>query len=253
MKLQDKVILIGGGASGIGHAAALNMAAQGAKLIIGDINLAAAEQTANRIVESGGAAIAIGYDQSDSRAISDLVSQSVAHYGQLNGLFANAADLQIIMQDSDLLSMDIAVWERTLKVNLIGTNELIKNALPHLLDAGGGSIVCTSSGAAVVGENERPAYAASKAAINAVCRHVSSRWGKQGIRCNALAPGFILTETAQSNMPQEILDRLRKGYNSDRHGTPEDIGAAVAFLMADEAGWVNGQVWHINGGVNYAN
>lgn len=252
-KLQDKVILIGGGATGIGQAAAIDMARHGAKLIIGDINLAAAEQTANRIVESGGQAIAIAYDQSDSQAISDLVSESVAHYGQLNGLFANAADLQIIMQDSDLLSMDMAVWERTLRVNLIGSNELIRNVLPHLLEAGGGSIVCTSSGAAVIGESERPAYAASKAAINAVCRHVSSKWGKKGIRCNALAPGFILTETAQTNMPQEILDRLRKGYNSDRHGKPDDIGTAVAFLMSDEAAWVNGQVWHINGGVNYAN
>ncbi|WP_255399583.1 SDR family NAD(P)-dependent oxidoreductase [Oceanicoccus sp. KOV_DT_Chl] len=117
----------------------------------------------------------------------------------------------------------------------------------------GGSIVCTSSAASTIGERERPSYAASKAAINSLCRHVASRWGKKGIRCNALAPGFIATETTKENMPAEILDAMLKGYNSDRHGNTLDIAAAVAFLMSDEAGWVNGQVWHINGGAYYAN
>lgn len=253
MKLDQQVILIAGGASGIGQQTAFNLAQQGASVIVGDINIDAAKHTAATICSTGGNAIALGYDQADEASIHSLVEATVAHFGQLNGLFANAADLQIVFEDSDILAMATHVWQRTLNVNVIGTSQLIKAALPHLLKQGGGSIVCTSSTASVVGEPERPAYAASKAAINAICRHVSSKWGKQGIRCNALAPGFILTETTQQNVPQEILDRMLKAYKSDRHGNTHDIAAAVAFLMSEQASWVNGQVWHINGGVHYAN
>lgn len=253
MKLKDQVILIGGGGTGIGRATAVALAQQGAKIAIGDLNLAAAQETAQAINDSGGEAVAIGYDQSDEESICALVAKAVSGYGQLNGVFANVADLQVIMEDTDILSMDLSVWQRSLNVNVIGTNVLIRESLPHLLAQKGGSIVCTSSTASTIGENVRPAYAASKAAINAICRHVSSRWGQEGIRCNALAPGFILTETAQNNMPQEVLDRMVKGYNSARHGSPDDIASAVAFLMSDEGSWVNGQVWHINGGIHYAN
>lgn len=253
MELSQQVILIVGGATGIGQSTAAHLAQQGARIVVGDINLESAENTAQSIRDSGGSAIAIAYDQSDQQSISALISQAAKHFGQLDGLFANAADMKTIIRDSDLLSMDISVWQRTLAVNLIGTNLLIKAALPHMLAQGGGSIVCTSSSAASIGESERPAYAASKAAINAVCRHVSSRWGKEGIRCNALAPGFILTDTTKANIPLETLGKMLKGYNSNRLGNTMDIASAVGFLMSDESSWVNGQVWHINGGVYYAN
>jgi NAD(P)-dependent dehydrogenase (short-subunit alcohol dehydrogenase family) len=253
MKLNQQVILIAGGATGIGQQTANYLAQQGAKIAVGDINLEAAQSTAATICSAGGDAIALGYDQSDEASINSLIESAVAHFGQLNGLFANAADLNIIMEDSDILAMAAGVWQRTLNVNVTGTSLLIKAVLPHLLAQGGGSIVCTSSSASVVGEPERPAYAASKAAINAICRHVSSKWGKQNIRCNALAPGFILTDTTQKNVPQEIQDRLLKSYKSERLGNTHDIAAAVSFLMSEQGNWVNGQVWHINGGVHYAN
>ena len=253
MKLKDRVILIGGGGTGIGKTTAVTLARHGAKIAIGDLNISAAQDTANTICNAGGDAIAIAFDQSDEQSICSLVETSVTHFGQLNGLFANVADLKTIMEDTDILSMDLSVWEKTLSVNVIGTNILIRQCLPHLLQQKGGSIVCTSSGSSTIGENVRPAYAASKAAINAICRHVSSRWGKDGIRCNALAPGFIVTETTENNMSPEVLEKMLKGYNSHRHGKTDDIAAAVAFLMSEDGAWVNGQVWHINGGVYYAN
>ena len=131
--------------------------------------------------------------------------------------------------------------------------ELLKAALPHMLQQGSGSLVLTSSDAAVVGEAERPAYAASKAGVNALCRHVSTRWGREGIRCNAVSPGFVLTEQLDANMPQEMKDWMLKGARSTRHGQSDDIAGAVAFLLSDDSEWVNGQIWRVNGGVSYAN
>ncbi len=253
MKLKNQVILVAGGGSGIGREASIILAQYGAKIAIGDYNLAGAEESAKIISDKGGEAIAIEFDQSSQKSIPSLVEKTLSHYGQLSGVFANVADLGVIADDTDILKMDLSVWERTFNVNVIGTQLLIREALPHLLKQGGGSIVCTSSGSSVIGENVRPAYAASKAAINAICRHVSSRWGQEGIRCNAIAPGFITTEAATKNMSRELLEKMAANVNSTRGGVPNDIAAAVAFLMSDEGSWVNGQVWHINGGIYYAN
>ncbi|MGY8994597.1 MAG: SDR family oxidoreductase, partial [Rhodospirillales bacterium] len=98
----------------------------------------------------------------------------------------------------------------------------------------------------------RPAYAASKAAVNAICRHVASKWGKQGIRCNAIAPGLVMTEQLEQNLDQRTRDWMLKGSRSNRHGAPADIAGAAAFLFSDDGEWVNGQTWHVNGGVSLA-
>jgi len=253
LDISGKVILVTGGATGIGAETARHLCAAGARVAIGDLHLEAAGQTAAECNASAGEAIAIAYDQAEESAINALVQQTLAHYGRLDGVFANVADLKTVLEDEDILSNDSGIWERTLRVNVTGTAMLIRATLPALLDAGGGAIVCTSSGAAVIGESTRPAYAASKAALQAMCRHVASRWGKQGIRCNAIAPGLVVTEQLQEGMGQALLDKLARGVNAPRHGEPADIAAAVGFLLSDESAWVNGQTWHVNGGVNYAN
>ena len=114
-------------------------------------------------------------------------------------------------------------------------------------------MVLTSSDAAVIGEAERPAYAASKAGVNSLCRHIASKWGQEGIRCNVISPGFVLTEQLDANMSQAMKDSMRKGVRSQRHGAPQDIAGAVAFLLSDDGEWVNGQTWRVNGGISYAN
>lgn len=251
--LSEKTVLVCGGASGIGAATAQRLAAEGARVAIGDLNLAGAEAVASAIVDAGGEAIARQYDQSDETSVNGLVEDILAHYGQLDGLFANVADLQTILEDGDILTNDMSLWTRTLQVNLVGTVALIRAALPHMLERGSGVLVLTSSDAGVVGEPERPAYAASKAGVNSLCRHIASKWGNQGVRCNVVSPGFVLTEQLDANMPQEMKDAMLKGSRSTRHGCSDDIAAAVTFLLSDDAEWVNGQVWRVNGGVSYAN
>jgi NAD(P)-dependent dehydrogenase (short-subunit alcohol dehydrogenase family) len=251
--LQGKAILVCGGATGIGAATARRLCEEGASVGIGDFNIATAEVLAAELSAAGGQAVAWHYDQADEATINTLVESAVAHFGRLDGLFANVADLQAVLVDGDILSNDSALWERTLRVNVTGTALLLRAALPQMLQQGSGALVLTSSDAAVIGEGERPAYAASKAGVNALCRHVATRWGRQGIRCNTVSPGFVLTEQMDANMSQEMKDWALKGSRSPRHGVPQDIAGAVAFLLSDDAEWVNGQAWRVNGGVSYAN
>jgi NAD(P)-dependent dehydrogenase (short-subunit alcohol dehydrogenase family) len=251
--LQGKAILVCGGATGIGAATVRRLSTEGAIVGIGDVNISGAQALAAELNAAGGNVTAWEYDQASEASINALVESARTHFGRLDGLFANVADLQTILIDGDILSNDAAVWERTLQVNLLGTVQLVRATLPTMLEQGCGAIVLTSSDAAIAGEPERPAYAASKAAINSLSRHIASKWGQQGIRCNVVSPGFVLTEQLDANMDQAMKDWMLKGARSPRHGAPQDIAGAVAFLLSDDGEWVNGQAWRVNGGVSYGN
>jgi NAD(P)-dependent dehydrogenase (short-subunit alcohol dehydrogenase family) len=249
--LAGKCILICGGATGIGAATARRLSQAGARIGIGDLNITGAETLVQTLKDAGGDAVAWEYDQANAESIGALVSSAVGHFGRLDGLFANVANIPAVLADGDILSNEPALWESALTVNLVGTAMLVKAALPQMLEQKSGALVLTSSDASAVGEPERPAYAASKAGVNSICRHVASKWGREGVRCNVISPGFVLTEQLDANMPQEMKDWMLKGARSPRHGAPEDIAGAVAFLLSDDGEWVNGQVWRVNGGVSF--
>ena len=176
----------------------------------------------------------------------------MAHFGHLDGLWANAANMKVLLDDGDLLANSSDIWQQSLNVNVTGTALLFRAAIPHL-EQRGGVLLATSSDAASMGEPTRVAYGACKAAINALSRHVANRWGKQGIRSNIISPGLIMTEQLQSALDEATTDQLLAKTPATRHGTPEDIAKAVAFLFSDDAEWVNGQVWHVNGGIMQSN
>lgn len=251
--LREKTVLVCGGATGIGAATVRRLAAEGARVGIGDLNIEGATALAEELRGEGAQVSAWAYDQADEGSINALVASALGEFGALDGLFANVADLGVIFSDADLISNDLDIWRRTLEVNVVGTVALMRAVLPGMLERGRGALVLTSSDAGVIGEPERPAYAASKAGVNSLCRHVASKWGKKGIRCNVVSPGFVLTEQLEANMPQEMLDQMLRGARSPRHGAPTDIAGAVAYLLSDDAEWVNGQVWRVNGGVSFAN
>ena len=151
--------------------------------------------------------------------------------------------------DSDVVDIDLDLWDRVMTVNLRGYVAAMKYTIPHLLDRGGGAIVNMSSAAAFQGEPTRPAYATAKAGIGALTRHVASRWGKHRIRCNAVAPGFTATDAIRSAPQWPDLEALAlKRIRSDRVGAPDDVAALVAFLCSDEGAWINGQVLNVDGG-----
>ncbi|BBX62545.1 putative short-chain type dehydrogenase/reductase y4lA [Mycobacterium saskatchewanense] len=251
--LDDKVILVAGGGSGIGAAAACRLGQEGATVAVGDLDADAARDTAGKIESAGGRAIGLCYDQGDEESIKKLVQSTTKTLGGLHGVHANAADLrpEHLKADRALLQMDVATWTRTLSVNLVGYAVIIRESLPHLLAAGGGAIVCTSSSASQQGLPAQPAYAASKAGIESLVRHLATRYGRDGIRANAIAPGIVLTEAARRAQTEESMAAFRASTHSPRVGVPEDIAAAVAYLMSQDGEWVNGQVWEIDGGMVY--
>jgi NAD(P)-dependent dehydrogenase (short-subunit alcohol dehydrogenase family) len=227
--LEGRVVIVAGAAAGIGAATALRLAEAGAKVVIGDFNLAAAEELSDRITDEGGTAIPVQYDQGDESSVANLVSESIGHFGSLHGVHANAAETRFVGRDVDVGDMEVEVWERTILVNLIGYAIVIRSALPYLVAGSGGSIVCTSSMAAAHGYESVPAYSVSKAGVNALCRHVATRWGWQGIRCNAVAPGVILSEAAKTHMSEDRIEEMLAGTRSTRLGTSDDIAAAAHF------------------------
>jgi NAD(P)-dependent dehydrogenase (short-subunit alcohol dehydrogenase family) len=255
--LNGKVIVVAGGASGIGAATARRLADEGAKVVIGDLNAEGAEKTAAAITGDGGTALARRYDAADEDSVRALVEFAVSEFGGLDGLHNNAADLSpdIITKDADVVTTPLEVWNRTLTVNLTGYLLGIRYAVPHLLERGGGAIVNTSSGAAFCGEPVRVSYGVSKAGIGALTRHVAAAYGKQGIRCNAVAPGYVplesmkkLTEETFGVDADVIMNQVLGTIQAPRLGEPEDIAGMVAFLLSDDGQWVTGQVYGVDGG-----
>jgi NAD(P)-dependent dehydrogenase (short-subunit alcohol dehydrogenase family) len=247
--LADKVAVVVGGATGIGAATAARLGEEGCRVIVGDIAVDAAQQTAQRIVAAGGTATHLAFDLSDTASVADLIDTTVLTHDGIDLLFNVGADMGAIRADTDVVDIDFDVWDRVMAVNLRGYVAAMKYAIPAMLGRGGGAIVNMSSAAAFQGEPARPAYATAKAGVGALTRHVASRWGKEGIRCNAVAPGFTATEMIRS-VPQwpELEAGALKRIRGTRVGEPGDIAALVAFLLSEEGAWINGQVINIDGG-----
>lgn len=247
--LTDKVAVVVGGATGIGATTAARLAGEGCRVIIGDVAVETARQTAARIEAAGGTATHVAFDLSDTASVADLIATAATTYDGIDLLFNVGADMSTIRADTDVVDIEFEVWDRVMSVNVRGYVAAMKYAIPKMLERGGGAIVNMSSAAAFQGEPARPAYATAKAGIGALTRHVASRWGKENIRCNAVAPGFTATEAIRS-VPQwpELQAGALKRIRGTRVGEPDDIAALVAFLLSEEGAWINGQVVNIDGG-----
>nr|WP_028008497.1 SDR family oxidoreductase [Solimonas flava] len=247
-RLAGKVMIVAGGGSGIGAETARRLADEGAAVLVGDLDGGAAERVAARIVADGGTARGQHCDIADEASVAALVQAAVREWGGLDGIHVNAADMRALLDDTDALDVPLDIFDRTLRVNLRGHLLCTRAALPALLARGGGAIVYTSSGAADMGEPTRVSYAVSKSGLQALMRHVATRWGKAGVRANAIAPGLVLTEQLRDHFPEDLRLATLAITRSPRLGRSEDIAAMVAMLMSDDGAWINGQVLGVDGG-----
>jgi NAD(P)-dependent dehydrogenase (short-subunit alcohol dehydrogenase family) len=250
--LQDKIAVVAGGAGGIGTATSLRLAEEGVSVVVGDLNGDAALAVATQITEAGGRAVGVRVDISDEQSVAQMVALAVDTYGGLDILHANAADLSAdtLGRDSNALEVPLDAFDRAIAVDLRGHLLCTRAAIPEILKRGGGALVYTSSGAAFMGEPERPSYAMSKSGINALVRHVASKWGRKHIRANAVAPGLVLTDGPRSVLSEEFMKMALRGTRSWRLGEPEDIAAMVAFLVSSDGEWINGQILSVDGGAS---
>lgn len=249
--LEGRVAIVTGGASGIGRASAIRLAREGAHVAIGDIDLSGAESVADEITGAGGAAFARETDVSEEAAFRGLVEATCERFGRLDVLHNNAAALGNagVGQDDAIDSLEVDVWDRTMAINARSVMLGCKHAIPRMLESGGGSIVNTSSGAAILGGLNGTAYAVSKAAVNALTQYVATQYGKRGIRCNAILPGLIMTPAVDVGLSQPVVDMILDHHMTPEAGRPEDIAAMVAFLASDEARYVTGQLIRVDGGI----
>jgi NAD(P)-dependent dehydrogenase (short-subunit alcohol dehydrogenase family) len=247
-RLDGKIAIITGAASGIGKATALRVAAEGARTVVADLNGAGAKEVTDTIAAAGGQAIAIAVDLGDNDAVRDMVQAAVTTYGGLDILHNNAAATGLAAtRDMPLSTADPAVWDATMQVNLRGALVAIQAAVPHMIARGGGSVINTASGAGLAGDLGHPAYGASKAALVSLTRYVATEFGKQGVRCNAISPGFIVIPEKPGRAAVEAT-MLRHSL-TPRLGTPEDIAALVVFLACDESAFITGQNICVDGGM----
>jgi NAD(P)-dependent dehydrogenase (short-subunit alcohol dehydrogenase family) len=251
--LDGKNILVAGGATGIGAATSLRLASEGASVVIGDLHHDVAEKTAARISEeTGGSVQALAFDALDESSVATLVASARDVVGgTLHGVHYNVANLShaVFGNDTDVVDIDPAVWQATLGANLTGFLYVLKHAVPVLLEADSAAIVATSSDASFAGDGAKPAYAVSKAGVNALVRHTASRWGREGLRCNAVAPSLTMTEVALAENRPGWKEAVLAKVPSTRLGDPADTAAMVSYLMSDDAVWINGQVIGVNGGM----
>ncbi len=245
-RLSGKVAIITGGGGGIGSAVARRFVSEGARVAIADIFEESARKAAEPLGEN---ALAIQFDAADAGSIKSMVDLTVAHFGRLDILHNNAALTDPPRQQQDTTATDIPleIWNATIAINLTGYMLGCKYAIPHMIASGGGSIINTASGSGVAGDLARIAYGSTKGAIITMTKYVATQYGHQRIRCNAIAPGVVLTAALEATVPglKEIIGRH---VLTPEFGTPDDIAALAAFLASDESRYITGESIGINGG-----
>ena len=244
--LKDKVGIVAGGGRGIGAATARRLAEEGAHVVIGDLMGDWAREVADDILSKGGKAVGVDLDGTNADSQSAIVAAAVESYGGLDFYHSNLAGGT--EGDIDALNCPVEVLDKSFAINTKSHFLATQAALPKLIERGGGSMIYTSSGAAAGGAAWQVAYPMTKNAIHALARHVANRWGKQGVRANVICPGLVLTEAVKQHLTDEYVERGIKAIPHTRLGKPDDIAAAVTFLASSDGEWVNGQVWHVNGG-----
>lgn len=244
--LEGKVGIVAGGGRGIGAATVKRLCEEGAYVIVGDINVDWAKESAEAGSQNGGKAIGTYLDGTKAESQQALVDQAVKDFGGLDFFHSNLAGGT--EGDVDILDCPEEVFDRQVAINTKSHFLATQAALPAMLERGGGAFVYVSSGAASGGAAWQVAYPMTKNAIHPLARHVARKWGPKGIRSNVICPGLIMTEAVRQHLSDEQVKGMQKQTPSARLGHPDDIAAAVAFLASDDGAFVNGQVWHVNGG-----
>lgn len=248
--LEERVAIVTGAAQGIGKVVATLLAERGATVILADILADSVEAAADAIRASGGKAEAETFDLTDEESVRAAVGRIVNRHGRIDVIHNNAA-YQTIEQrarDLDVVNLATDAWDRAFAVNARGPMLLCKHALPSMIAGGGGSLIHSASGFGLLGEMTLTAYGASKAALINLSRFLATQYGKQGIRSNVIAIGFVLSDTAIETTPQAVKDVLRDHHLNPELGSPRDIANVVAFLASDESRFINGALIPVDGG-----
>lgn len=256
-RFDGKVILITGGGSGLGQASALQMAEEGANLALVDLNASSLEETKSKVLEVAPNAevLLITADVSDEKAVENYVNETVGKFGKIDGFFNNAG---IEGKQNPTEDFGIDEFQKVVNINLNGVFFGLKYVLKVMREQGYGSIVNTASVGGIRGVGNQSGYAASKHGVVGLTRNSAIEYGQYGIRINAIAPGAIMTPMVEGSLKQMDPDNWEEAGKQfvqpnpmKRFGKPEEVGYLVAFLLSDQATFINAAVIPIDGGQSY--
>jgi 3-oxoacyl-[acyl-carrier protein] reductase len=244
LRLAGKVALVTGAAQGIGRAIALLLAQNGADIVVSDINLEKAEETAKEIEGTGQRAMAIKVDVAHSEEVERMVQTILERFGHIDILVNNAG----IARDKLILRMTEEDWDAVLNVNLKGTFNCTKAVVRHMSKQRSGKIVSIASVVGEMGNVGQANYSASKAGVIGFTKTIAREFAQRGINVNAIAPGYIETPMTDA-LPEKAKEELRRLIPMDRLGRPEDVAEALLFLVSETSSYITGQVLNVNGGI----
>jgi NAD(P)-dependent dehydrogenase (short-subunit alcohol dehydrogenase family) len=252
--LDGKVVVVTGAASGMGRSTALLCASRGAAVVAADLNEGGAATVASDIESAGGSALACGADLTVETDVQALVDAAVERFGTVHALHNNAYAVHPGAA-TDLVNTSLDAWDWTMRTCLTSQFLCCRAVLPHMLRQGSGSIINVSSGNGVSGSTTSAAYGAAKAGTIVLTKYIATQYGKRGIRCNTIVPGWTI-ETGWTPREEEftegqrrLFDRALEDVCMPRLAVPDDIAPLVAFLASDDARYVQAATIDVNGGL----
>lgn len=249
--LEGMAAVVVGAANGIGRVTAVMLAQRGAKILLADISVSnGLKECRDEIVRAGGRAIIAEVDHTNEAQVEAMAAKAVEEFGKINILVNNAAGTSPEFQsyDRDVVTMSVDLWDRAMAVNLRGPMLCCKHVVPHMIAAGHGSIINTSSGVTLRGDSVRAAYSASKMGLHSLTMDVATAYGKQNVRCNAVVPGLILTEGLRKVLTPQQIDGFAAQNLTPFVAGPEDIAEVTCFLASPASRYITGQLITVDGG-----
>ena len=242
--LDQHTVIVTGAATGIGQAFAVGAAAQGANVVVADMN--AADETVALVEAAGGKALGVRVDVADDNSVRAMADAALRRFGRIDGLINNAAYFREVKL-TPFEELDPAQWDRIFAVNVKGVWQCCKAVMPAMRERKSGSIINIASVVAVAGQPGYLHYVASKGAVLAMTKGLAKECGPNGVRVNVIAPGFVITD-ATKNRPIEWQQSFLKARAISREQRPEDLVGTALYLLSDLAGFVSGQTIVVDGG-----
>ena len=234
MRLEGKVAVVTGAGSGIGRASAVALAAEGAAVVVSDVDAAGGAATADAIADAGGQARFVACDVGDHEQVDALVAAAVEEYGGLHVAHANAG-IALPFEDGFSPLVDPAVWERVIRINLTGVFHTCRAAIPAIARSGGGSVITTGSSMSTVPLGGLDAYAASKGGVAMLTKSMAPSAGEIGVRVNSICPGYVETPMNAAILGSDDLTAAFAADHATGFQTAEEIAQTVVFLASDES------------------
>lgn len=248
-RLDGKVAIITGGGSGIGRAGAVLMATEGARIVVADINPTAGERVAESIRSTGGEATFVAFDVRDPASVEAMVDRCVELYGRVDVLFHNADDNAFAnAEDRRLTELPEETWDKMIQLVLTGTFLCCKYAGRQMVAQGSGSIILTATTDALIGVAGLDSYTAAKGGVVSVTRSLAAGLAPDGVRVNAIAPGFVSSESQTPWLTGESIERTMKMLHLFPVSTPEQIAPLALYLASDESAVVTGTIIPVDSG-----